>query len=318
MPGSDCIHVVIGIIKNTENQVLITRRKENSHLGGLLEFPGGKINVNETSIQALSRELKEELNINLLESSELIQIPFEYPDRNVFLNVYYVNDYSGSIQANESQELEWKDISVLDGNLFPGANRGIISALQIPKLIAVTPNFNQCCDEFLHNFEDTVKRDDIEIIHLRSHELSSDQYIQLAKECLKRCKENNTRLVLNRNLKAVYELGAAGLHLTSKDLLSFVERPLGDEYFTSASCHNFEEVLHANKIKLDYIFLGPLVEKHLSTKSSVLGWDKFATLTKESQIPVYGIGGLTISDIEKANKLGGQGMAAIRNLWARV
>ena len=151
-PDLDCIHVVIGIIKNTKNEVLIARRKNNSHLGGLLEFPGGKVEENEAPIPALTRELQEELNINLLVCSKLIQFTYHYPDRKVFLDVYVVDKYSGETTANESQDLAWQDISSLNINDFPSANHGIIRALQLPKIIAVTPEYSHSPDKFLIKF----------------------------------------------------------------------------------------------------------------------------------------------------------------------
>ena len=81
-----------------------------------------------------------------------------------------------------------------------------------------------------------------------------------------------------------------------------------------ASCHNLEEVKHASRLKLDYIFLGPVLKKGQS-KSNILGWDRFAELTLQSKIPVYAIGGLNAADIETSICNGGQGIAAIRSVW---
>ena len=184
---TDYVHVVLGIIKNTRNEVLVTRREEDAHLGGLLEFPGGKVESNETPIQALARELREELNINLHACTRLIQVPFHYPDRKVFLDVYIIDNYLGNIIANEIQDISWQDISSLNKNDFPPANFGIIRALQLPQLIAVTPDFSHLPRTFLSNFEKTLRRDDIQITHLRSHELSDAKYNQLAEDCLRKC-----------------------------------------------------------------------------------------------------------------------------------
>ena len=106
-----------------------------------------------------------------------------------------------------------------------------------------------------------------------------------------------------------------GLHLTSKRLLQTNVRSLADEYLLSASCHNADELLHAANIGVDYIFLGPVVEKHLSQNSNPLGWEVFADLVQTSKIPVYAIGGLTKTDIDTSIENGGQGIAAIRDLW---
>ncbi len=311
----DYIHVVIGIIKNTKNEVLVTKRRRDAHLGGLFEFPGGKLKANEAPKEALRRELNEELNIDLHQCSPLIQIPYTYSDRKIFLDVYIVDDYSGLLTTNEAQELRWMEITTLSNAKFPSANHGIIRALQLPKIISVTPNLSQDPDSFFRCFKNVVADEDIEIIHLRSHELCYSKYMQLAGHCLQLCKQNRTKLVLNREPKCLQELEATGLHLSSKRLLAAKERPLGKDYLVSASCHNSDEVLHASKIGLDYIFLGPVVEKHLSTNNNHLGWNNFAALVQESLIPVYAIGGLHVDDVKTAVKHGGQGIAAIRDLW---
>lgn len=311
----DFIHVVIGIIKNTENEVLVTKRRRNAHLGGLLEFPGGKLKASEAPKEALRRELKEELNIDLHHCSPLIQIPYTYPDRKIFLDVYTVNNYSGLVTANEAQELKWMEITTLTNAKFPSANLGIIRALQLPKIIPVTPNLSQDPGNFLKCFENVVTNGEISIIQLRSHDLCFSKYMQLAGNCLKLCKQHCTKLVLNREPKCLQELKATGLHLSSKRLLAARERPLGKKYLVSASCHNFDEVFHASKIGLDYIFLGPVIEKYSSTNNNHLGWDNFAALVQESLIPVYAIGGLHVGDVDTAVKHGGQGIAAIRDLW---
>lgn len=309
------IHVVIGILKNTKNEVLVARRRDDAHLGGLLEFPGGKLEANESPEAALERELKEELNIQVHQFSPLIQIPYSYPDRKVMLDVYTINDYSGSVIENESQPLGWKNISALNSADFPGTNHGIIRALQLPKLISVTPEFSHEPDSFMVRFENVVENDGVSMIHLRSHELNDANYMQLAAKCLILCYQYGTDLVLNREAKCLKSLNVAGLHLTSKKLLAITKKSIRKECWMSASCHNLDEVMHASKIGLDYIFLGPVIEKNTNTSIRPLGWDNFRVLAEQSLIPVYAIGGLSTADTDTAIKNGGQGITIIRDLW---
>ena len=98
------MHVVIGIIQNSNKEVLVSRRKPDAHLGGLLEFPGGKLEKNESPIDALRREIKEELNIHVTHATPLIQIPYSYADRNIILDAYLVDEYSGNVSGHEGQE----------------------------------------------------------------------------------------------------------------------------------------------------------------------------------------------------------------------
>ena len=308
------MRVVLGVIKNSRGEVLVTKRKPWVHLGGRFEFPGGKLEENESPEAGLGRELKEELSIELHRCRPLIQVPYSYPDRDVFLDVFLVTKYSGTVHENEMQEAYWKKISDLESIEFPDANYGIIRALQLPRLISVTPNVGQNL-EFLQQFESTVNKQEISIIHFRSHDLETLPYLQLAKQCQKICQRKHSHLVLNREAGFLENIDASGLHLTSDRLLAASERPLGKDYLVSASCHDLSEVLHASDIGLDYIFLGPVLEKSLNTNARPLGWEKFGRLAQHSKIPVYAIGGLGASDIGASIVNGGQGIAAIRDIW---
>ncbi len=308
------LHVVVGIVKNSKDEVLVMERRAGSHLGGHVEFPGGKLEAGESPEAALQRELKEELDIDMCRCRPLIQIPYSYADRNVFLDVFRVTEYSGTARPVEGQEVGWRSAPALSGMHFPKANHGILRALQLPGLIPVTPGAGQFRD-FLRHFEDTVRQPGVGLVHFRSHELDSRQYLQLAGDCLQTCQHHQVRLVLNAKASFLEQVDAAGLHLTSRRLRAVKTRPLGTKYLVSASCHTLDEVLHASQAGLDYLFLGPVREKVSGTPTEPLGWEQFACLARQSTIPVYAIGGLSPADIDVAIAHGGQGVAAIRAVW---
>jgi thiamine-phosphate diphosphorylase len=191
----------------------------------------------------------------------------------------------------------------------------VIRALYLPKLFAVTPDYTQVAGNFLKKFEGIISKEYVRIIQLRSHELNFSEYTKLAKQCASLCSKRNVQLILNRDMESLAELQVTGLHLTSNKLLSAKERPLSHEYLVGASCHNLQEVEHANAMGLDYIFLGPVLEKNSSENTKTLGWEGFAKLARESLIPVYAIGGLKTEDTQTSMRHGGQGVAAIRSIW---
>ena len=82
----------------------------------------------------MRRELAEELNIQLIKSTPLIQIPYTYSDRKILLDAYLVSEYSGDVTAHEGQEIYWKSIESLSDDDFPAANYGLIRALKLPKI----------------------------------------------------------------------------------------------------------------------------------------------------------------------------------------
>lgn len=108
------INVALGIlVRNNPCEFLLTSRPLGKTLAGHWEFPGGKIENDETPLEALKRELKEEININIDEasSSYLGQIVHQYTHGLVYLDVILVTKWSGEIEAQELQYTSWQDLA---------------------------------------------------------------------------------------------------------------------------------------------------------------------------------------------------------------
>ena len=120
------IHVAVGIIFNPRGRVLISKRADHVHQGGLWEFPGGKLNRDEDIIQGLNRELREELGITVISASPLIQISHAYDERQVFLDVWKIEQFSGEVRSLESQPIRWVRLEQLKQYRFPTADDSII------------------------------------------------------------------------------------------------------------------------------------------------------------------------------------------------
>ncbi len=123
------VHVVVGIIINKDDQILIAKRASHQHQGDKWEFPGGKVEEGETPQQALQRELKEELGIDIKSANQLIEIKHQYSDKAVLLDVYEVRKWQGEAVGREGQPLRWVDRSDLKLYDFPAANAEILSSL---------------------------------------------------------------------------------------------------------------------------------------------------------------------------------------------
>ena len=129
------IHVVAAIIIGQQQQILISRRPDHLHQGGLWEFPGGKVEVNEQPQCALARELREELAIEIEVLQPYMQISHDYPDKNVLLDIWTVRHTEGQMRGVEGQECRWISLPQLAqaidaGTLqFPDANQPILQRL---------------------------------------------------------------------------------------------------------------------------------------------------------------------------------------------
>ena len=135
---SKLIHVAAAVILNDKGQVLLAKRPDDKHQGGLWEFPGGKVEPDEPVLEALTRELDEELGIRVTSARPLIQVPHHYPDKSVLLDVFEVDAFSGEPWGREGQPVRWVDAHLLDDYDFPAANRPILAAAQLPSRLVIT------------------------------------------------------------------------------------------------------------------------------------------------------------------------------------
>jgi len=128
----DYIHVVAAIIWNRghDMQFLIAQRQQGKHLEHYWELPGGKLEVGETPLQALRRELAEEINIEVSKAAPYMQVYHRYPERNILLDTWSVDAYLGEVEAREQQALAWIDVEEIDSYRFPPADIPILDAIK--------------------------------------------------------------------------------------------------------------------------------------------------------------------------------------------
>ena len=123
------VKVAVAVIVNQQDKVLITRRSAAQHQGNKWEFPGGKVEDDETSQQALFREIKEELGLEILSAALLTTITHQYHDKQVQLDVYEVKGWQGEPEALEGQPMRWVEKPELNQYEFPQANAKILNVL---------------------------------------------------------------------------------------------------------------------------------------------------------------------------------------------
>ncbi len=130
---SESVHVAVGVITSTDasqqTQYFLTKRLDNVHQGGKWEFPGGKVEEDETIAQTLARELKEEVGIEVLSCQPLTIIEHDYGDKKVCLEVFIVDNYNGEPSAQEGQQEGWFTLKEFQNLNFPKANKAIIEKL---------------------------------------------------------------------------------------------------------------------------------------------------------------------------------------------
>lgn len=124
------IRVVAGALFDPDGRVLIARRPVGKHMAGRWEFPGGKIDAGEGELDALRRELLEELGVRLEGAERMLELTHDYPERRVQLCMWRVTAYSGSPCTLDGQALKWVHPADLEREDLLEADRPIVRALQ--------------------------------------------------------------------------------------------------------------------------------------------------------------------------------------------
>ena len=307
------IEVAAAVIRGADGRLLLTRRAERAIQGGLWEFPGGKVQPGENLIQALSRELLEELGIAVTGCQPLISVLHTYPEFTVRLNVFHVTHWQGNPQAQEGQPLGWFEEGELDDLPMPAADRPVIGAVRLPSSYPITPGGPVDADwwrKFQHGMECGYR-----MVQLRVKGIAPHQLREIAERAAGLAHQFHCKLILNGPTDWVDELGLAGAHLSSAELMSQKRRPLAKRFLVGASCHTLEELRHAEKIGADWACLSPVNPTTSHPASAPLGLETFSSWVSEVRLPVYGLGGLTEADIPAIRSAGGQGVAGLSAFW---
>lgn len=126
---TDRIKVAAAVIVNSNKETLVSLRHQDTHQGGKWEFPGGKFEVGENAEQALVRELREELGIDVLQTEPFLELQYHYPEKIVELFVLNVIRYEGNPRGLEGQRVDWTSREQLEQLTFPDANYPILEKL---------------------------------------------------------------------------------------------------------------------------------------------------------------------------------------------
>lgn len=308
------INVAAAAIFDSESRVLVTRRADHLHQGGLWEFPGGKCEAGETMSQALTRELKEELGILPLACEPLIRIRHDYGDRNLVLAFFRITRYEGEARGLEGQPLKWLLPEDMQPHHFPAADRPVITALRLPSRYLITGDDEHRPSDFLQRLIMAMDRG-IGMVQLRLHGMSDVRYRDLLNSCLPHCREKGVKLIINRPDQVASWWGEAdGIHLTTRQLMMLARRPAGPG-LVGASCHTLDELRQAARLALDYALLSPVATTRSHPETPPLGWKCFAEWTDLVNIPVYALGGMQPDALKQARLAGAQGIAGISTFW---
>ena len=308
------IHVAVAVIENARGEILLARRPEHVHQGGLWEFPGGKVEPGEDIRAALDRELHEELGITAKAAHPLLRVQHDYPDKSVLLDVWRVSAIHGTPHGREGQRVLWVARGELRNYQFPKANAPIVTAALLPSVYLITGEPDAGAMQFLQRLEHAVSAG-VRLVQLRTKSLDPIRYKALAQDALRLCHAQGAQLLLNSEPQLAVELNADGVHLSSVRLAALHERPLPRTQWVAASVHSLDQLQQAQAIDVDFVVASPVLPTPSHPGATCLGWDGLGVLTESAKVPVFALGGMKPEHSRHAYKYGAQGVAVVSEIW---
>ena len=311
------VHVAAAVIRGSDGRILIARRADTQHQGGLWEFPGGKVEAGESVSAALSRELKEELGVDVTSARPLITVKHDYPDKHVLLDVWEVSSFTGEARGVEGQPLAWVAPRDLANYAFPPANQPIVAAARLPDQYLITPDGLEP-PELLKGVQKAIAGG-IKLISLRAPKGYDPKYRDLAVDATGLC-AGKAQLMLKGPLEWLGDFPSAGWHLTAAQLRKYAAkgRPFPKDRWLAASCHNAEELALAEQMDVDFVTLSPVLPTETHPGMEPLGWEQAQQLIAGFNKPVFLLGGLGPDDRQQAWGVGAQGVSGIRAFWPQA
>lgn len=317
MPATKIVEVSAAVLQQPDGAFLLAQRPSDKIWAGYWEFPGGKVEPGESAREALVRELREELGIEVRTAYPWLTRVFTYPHATVRLNFFRVTEWVGEPHPHEGQQFAWQPAltqaeQTTVSPILP-ANAPILRALSLPPLYAISNAAELGVDEFLRRLE-TKLQAGLRLVQLREKKLEGEAFKALAKQALALTRTHGARLLLNGDVALAQELGADGVQLTGSQLATLTERP--DVDWCAASCHDAAELRRAEALGCDFALLSPVLPTQSHPGAPHLGWERFAELAAGATIPVYALGGLQLADMPIAWQYGAHGVALLRQAWA--
>ena len=298
------------MIRKDGKEYLLAQRPEGKVYAGYWEFPGGKLEAGESPLEALSRELHEELGITLEKATPWIIREFAYPHATVRLHFWRVTAWQGDITPHEHKAIEWLRVGAKKpvDPILP-ANGPILKALALPTVMAITNMSENGEDTELTRLENAVARG-IRLFQVRDKCLAPIERAWFAQAAREMVRHSGALLFVNDDEGLARSIGANGLHLTANNLRRCWLRP--DLEWAGASCHNEEEIERAIKLDLDYVIISQVLPTLSHPDRPCLGWERFAELAAMSPVPAFALGGMKMEMLEEAQQYGAHGIALMR------
>ncbi|MGN2392911.1 Nudix family hydrolase [Pelomicrobium sp. G1] len=304
--------VAVAVIQRADGRFLLGRRPAGKVYAGYWEFPGGKVEPGESTLEALARELHEELALTLERAYPWITRTFAYPHGTVRLRFFRVVRWRGTLKDREHEALAWhRPGEAALAPMLP-ANGPVLKSLELPSEYAITHAEGLGLGPFLDRLEAALERG-MRLVQIREKSMPPGELRAFAREVLARARAWGARVLVNGDAATAEALGADGVHLSARALMALPSRP--PVAWCGASCHDEGELARAAELGVDFVVLGPVLPTLSHPGGETLGWRRFAELIRDYPLPVYALGGMEPAHLETAWEHGAHGIACMRAAW---
>ena len=306
------VRAAAAVIQRHDGLLLMAQRPPGRGWSGWWEFPGGKLEINESPFEALQRELQEEINISANDATLWFERSYIYPDKKVYIYFFKVTDWTGEIRSCENQLLDWQDPShvsvapILPTNLF------VLKSILLPSIYAIT-NIEEMGETLFFEQLKIKLEKGLRMIQVREKNLPYQDMKKIAQKILDLAKPYQAKVLINENEKLALDIGADGVHYPSHCLIKLKDRPVFS--ICGASCHDLEELVIAQDLNMSFAVLSPVQKTESHPLVDPIGWEFFSECANKLDIPLYALGGLNQESLGISWQYGGHGIAMQRAMW---
>lgn len=128
--GNPTVTDVVAAVLHRNNTFLACRRSVHLTASGQWEFPGGKRNLDETAVEALQREIAEELNVRIVVGESLGKLTHRYTDKTIRLECFLINHWNGEFELSDHDRMQWCSLDELTGLNLSAADIPFVDRLR--------------------------------------------------------------------------------------------------------------------------------------------------------------------------------------------
>ena len=306
------VNVAVAVVQRADGRVLLAERPKAKVSGGFWEFPGGKFDAGEVAVQALARELHEEVGVELDHARPFMTYDHTYPDKIVRLHFFRVTAWHGTPHGREGQRVSWEDPSAIGVAPLLPANGKVLQALNLPPLYAITQAGKLGVAEFMSRLEDALANG-LRLIQVREHAMAPAQLAQFTRRVAELAYRYRAQVLVNGDETLARKTGVCGVHSSSAQLKRLTTRPRTRLW--AVSCHNAGELARAAELGADFAVLSPVLPTASHPGEPGMGWAGFTELTRDAALPVYALGGMRPELLDTARHHGAHGIALASGIW---